>query len=293
MKIVIGVDDKGRAKDLSDMLQALRFPDVQLDVVHVLESWGSTPVQPPRSTSDLVSRYVKMRHDNAKELLESVRLSLGQRGFATAKPHLLSGFISNALLDHADQAGADIVAVTASGKTPIEGAMIGSVSRKAVISARRSVLIAKRPVQPSRRLTVVLATDHSAYANRCIDVFARWAPQGIGRVVVATIYPEQLVRAMASVMDNFKADVNGWIRAELESSNQQVIRRLSGLGAECVSRIETGFVNDAIEKIMTEERADLLVLGAQGHGFVERFVLGSVALEQAVKKPYSTLIVRA
>jgi nucleotide-binding universal stress UspA family protein len=44
---------------------------------------------------------------------------------------------------------------------------------------------------------------------------------------------------------------------------------------------------------MQETHSELLVLGSQGHGFMERIALGSTSLEQAIKQPYSVLVVRA
>ena len=41
------------------------------------------------------------------------------------------------------------------------------------------------------------------------------------------------------------------------------------------------------------QNADLLVLGAQGHGFLERLTTGSVSLDQAVARPYSVIVMRA
>jgi nucleotide-binding universal stress UspA family protein len=44
---------------------------------------------------------------------------------------------------------------------------------------------------------------------------------------------------------------------------------------------------------MTEQNGDLLILGAQGHGFLHRIMLGSVALHQIAVEEYPVLIVRS
>jgi nucleotide-binding universal stress UspA family protein len=44
---------------------------------------------------------------------------------------------------------------------------------------------------------------------------------------------------------------------------------------------------------MLDTQADILVMGAQGHGFVERVFIGSVSLHQALYEPYPVMIVRA
>ncbi len=293
MKIVLGVDDAARAKDTADLLQALRFQSASIDVVHVLDGRSESYYPVDRHRPDLIARYMRMQEDNANELLAGTWKELQGRDFVEVTSNVLMGYLSNKLLDYCAQTSADVLAVASSDKGPVEGILIGSVTRKAVIAAPCSVLVSKRRVEPRRPLKVVLATDHSPYANKCIDTFVRWAPRGIGRVTVATVFPEQLVKAMTSVVENFKADVSDWVRAELERTNLEVIERLSGLGAECKSRVESGFVVETLERVMKEEDADLMVLGAQGHGFVERMTLGSVSLDQAVKKPYSVLIVRA
>jgi len=293
MKIVLGVDDAARARQTVDLLQALRFQSASVDVVHVLDGPEERyyPVQHHRP--DLIARYLKMLEENANELLSGVRSGLQKPDFTEVTSHLLRGYVSNKLLDYASEVGADVLAVGSSDKGPIEGVLIGSVTRKAVISAKNSVLISKRPVDASRPMNVVLATDHSPYANKCIDAFIRWSPRGIGTLTVATVFPEQLVKGITSVVPDFKADVGSWVRSELERSNQEVMGKLASICAERKTRVESGSVVERLERVMQEEGADLLVLGAQGHGFVERMTLGSVALDMAIEKPFSVLVVRA
>jgi nucleotide-binding universal stress UspA family protein len=52
-------------------------------------------------------------------------------------------------------------------------------------------------------------------------------------------------------------------------------------------------VNDAIKQTMQEFNAQLLIVGAHGHGFFERMMLGSIALHQVVAEPHSVLVLRA
>lgn len=292
MKIVLGVDDAMRARQTADLLQALRFQGPAVDVVHVLDGRSESIYPVERHRPDLIVQYLKMQEDNANEMLATTSTELKRRDFADVSSHLLMGYLSNKLLDYCAETSADVLAVASSDKGPIEGVLIGSVTRKAVISAPCSVLISKRPVESVRPLNVVLATDHSPYANKCIDAFIRWAPRGIGKLTVVTVFPEQIVKAMTFVVENFKADVGNWVRSELERTNQDVLGRLAPLGAAGKSRVEAGFVVESLDRVMKEESADLLVLGAQGHGFVDRLTLGSVSLDFAVKKPHSVLVIR-
>jgi nucleotide-binding universal stress UspA family protein len=293
MKIVMGVEERERLKVSGDLVKGLRFEDPAIELVHVLERVGEEGLpQLEGARPDLIARYLKMQEDEAQALLAQGEAELKQRGLA-CRTKLLVGLSANRIIAHAQESGGDLLALGSTGKGPIESVIVGSVGRKALISAQCSVLIAKKSVVADRPLTVVFATDHSAYANRCMEKLLSWRPKGIGRSVITTVYPEQLLKAMSTVMENFKADVSTWVRAELERNNAQLIQKLAPLGGEFKSRVESGRVGDTLERVMKEEQADLLVLGAQGHGFIERLTIGGVSLDQALRRPYSVLVLRA
>lgn len=292
MKIVMGVEDQEHLKAAVDLVKGLRFEDPAIELVHVLERVGEEGLpQLEGGRPDLIARYLKMQEEEAQALLAQGEAELKQRGLS-CRTKLLVGLSANRIIAHARESGGDLLALGSTGKGPIESVIVGSVGRKALISAQCSVLIAKKSVAADRPLTVVCATDHSAYANRCMEKLLTWRPKGIGRAVITTVYPEQLLKAMSSVMENFKADVSTWVRAELERNNAQLIQKLAPLGADFKSRVESGQVGDTLERVMKEEQADLLVLGAQGHGFIERVTMGGVSLDQALRRPYSVLVLR-
>jgi len=74
--------------------------------------------------------------------------------------------------------------------------------------------------------------------------------------------------------------------------NEQVCERLRALGAQCESRVEEAHPNEAIQNAMKETEADLLILGAQGHGFWDRLAIGSISFHQAIAEPHSVLLLR-
>ncbi|RYG31629.1 universal stress protein, partial [bacterium] len=43
---------------------------------------------------------------------------------------------------------------------------------------------------------------------------------------------------------------------------------------------------------MSETGSDLLILGARGHGLIERLLIGSLALHVVVAEPYSVMVLR-
>lgn len=305
MRITLGASDLEQSAIVLNTLEALKFPNARVHLVHVIERLDgrSVPVgQTPHL--DLIKTYLKIQEEKGAQILADTMALARGRGFASCSSRVELGLISNTLIargagdDPSAEEGVtcsldhDLLALGSSGKHPLEGVLIGSVSRKAVVGSRKSVLVAKQNLNPKRPMTVVFATDHSPYAAKCLTTFANWQPQGIGRLVLLTVFPEELVKAMTSVMDNFKADVAGWLRSELEEANQKELLLLENLVKDRVSRVESGRVNETIARIMGEEKADLLLLGAQGHGFLARLTVGSISLDQVVSRPYSVLVVR-
>ena len=292
MKIVVGISDREHAAELGGFLKGLRFSDLKIELIHVLERIGGGSIPTVEGVqADLIARYMRMQETDAETLLSASCDEFKRLEF-DAETQLLTGYSANRIIAYANESDCDLLTVGSTGKGSVESLLLGSVGRKALISATCSVLIIKKPLMIERPLKVVFATDHSEYANSCLERFLAFAPRGIGQIAVTTVYPDQLLRAISSVVSNFKSDVSGWVRNELERNNQRVVEKLRPLGAESYSRVESGNVSEVLTRVMSEENADLLVLGAQGHGFAERIAMGSVSLEQALRRPYSTLVLR-
>lgn len=294
MKIILGMDANTPISTPASTVHSLRLSAPQYELVHVLERLSAYSLPATDSSNvDLIARYIKMQDEEAEKLTKNGQAELNSLGL-DCRTQVLVGASANRIINHAKDSQADLLVLGSSGKGRIESLLAGSVTRKALISSPCSVLIAKTKIDPpTRPLTVVFATDHSEYSQRCVDKFISWSPRGIGRAVVTTVYPEQLLQAMSSIMPNFKSDVADWVKKELNANNDKVVQKISKLDIPCTSRVESGAVSDVLAKVMESENADLLVLGAQGHGFLERLTIGSIALEQGLRRPYSCLIVRA
>jgi nucleotide-binding universal stress UspA family protein len=224
-------------------------------------------------------------------MLAAAEGRLREYGFA-ARTHLMHGFAANVLMEFATSSGADLLATGSEGRGNVEGLLFGSVSRKLAVSAPQSLLIAKQEPLPVGPVRAVFATDHSPYAQRCLARLLALAPRGFGKVTVMTAYPKALVGHLTQMLEHFKGDVATWIEKNLEEQNQAVRRTLATLGCEVESRVVSGEPRQAITRTMEETGATLVVLGAQGHGFLDRVTAGSVSYAQAVKSKYDTLMLR-
>ena len=53
-----------------------------------------------------------------------------------------------------------------------------------------------------------------------------------------------------------------------------------------------GRTNDVLNSVMEDSRADLLILGAHGHGFIKRLVVGSTTMHMVGNEPWNMLVIR-
>jgi nucleotide-binding universal stress UspA family protein len=285
MKIVVGVDNLPQGDLVLKVLHDLNFAQVQLKLVNVIEVWidqGATQYGFGAAPYNLEG-YFRAVEGEARSTLAFLKENAARLGMNDTQTQLLYGNITNQLMDYADAASSDLLAIGSFGKGPVEGVLVGSVGRKAVINSKHSVLIAKESYRGGKGLSVVLATDHSPYANQWLERFIQWAPQGIKHLTLLTVLPEVM----------FQTDIGPWIREGLNTANERAAKKLQGIGQEIQTRVEVGSVSETITRVMQETQSELLVLGSQGHGFMERIALGSTSLEQAIKQPYSVLVVRA
>jgi len=289
MKIVVGVSQTEALQTVASLISSLKIENAQIEVAHVIERLAQVGVYAKdESRNDFFARYLKMQEEEGEKTLLNAKNDFEQRGL-DVQTSLLSGFAANSLIEHAEKTGARLLALGSSGKGPLEGIIVGSTGRKTVIHSPCSVLIAKTPISHGGRLKVVLATDLSEYAGRCIEAFLSYEMKGIAEIVLTTVVPNQARFSS----DEAQKESGRWLRTELTSCLKEVGTNLEATKATVRPRIESGPVGDALERVMIEEKADLLIVGAQGHGFLHRLSIGSVSLEQAVRKPYSVLVIRA
>jgi nucleotide-binding universal stress UspA family protein len=89
------------------------------------------------------------------------------------------------------------------------------------------------------------------------------------------------------------AEAVAWVRARLTEKTEGVCETLKTIGAKCEARVVDMEPIAAIRYMMSETKADLLILGAQGHGFIERLTIGSISLYEVIAEPYNVLLIRA
>jgi nucleotide-binding universal stress UspA family protein len=291
MKIVIGTGNGTESSSPLDLVGRLQFKDANVDLVYVVERIASPLLAEGSLAKDPIERFLQLQEKEGHERLSWAHDRLREYG-VEANTNLRAGFIANEILLAAYERQADLIAIGSRDEGALQKLVIGSVGRKLVNKAHTNLLVARGPLRSQSPIDAVFATDHSDYANRCLDCFVALAPKGIRRITVLTVYPKALIDGIRAVADNFKAPLDQWITQQLEHENTKVIRKLSPLGYELESRVLAGAVDEAIDATMKASSSQLLVLGAQGHGFVERLAIGSVSFQQVVAGQHSVLVLR-
>ncbi len=297
MKIILGVDSRTPEANapVVSLLKKLAFTDGEVEVVHIVPP----PVFPggellPVLSGMAAQAYESHEWPDAGHAVALVAESLGDTYPVTET--VLMGAPAQELLAVAACRQASLLALNASHDAAWKGAFVGSVARAAVIGAKESVLIARPPQHPDKPLHAVFATDHSPYADRCVALLGELLPQGIAELTVLTAFPIGVAREQLARQGAEGVAEGDQMEHSLRVRNADTIARLDAAfgdsGPVMQSHVVDKPIDAAIADAMTETEADLLILGAHGHGFVERLIAGSVSFRHALSSTYSVLLLR-
>lgn len=276
MKAIVGIDSERHYRSAMHLLSRLSFYKVSAELVHVVDPYYLAElgmVGPAYAASLGVPETWEKEADEL--LAEAQDVAIGSGIPCTTLRTV--GKPSAALTEHAIDIHADLIAIGSTHKSKYGAFFLGSVGRSLTIGASQSLLIAKQDVAKSGPLTAVFAIDGSEYADTCLRMFARMEPKGIGRLVLVTAYDRLGLTDPPS--------------KEREHLNELVAHlRESGMNAE--AHVVEGSLHEVIDAMMESTEADLLVMGARGHGFIDRLLVGSNSLQQVVASPHSVLLLR-
>lgn len=295
MNVLVGVDPSGSYRAALDSVLALGLGPAEVHLLNVVSSVMVDGSYPDSSmTGALAQIYDELKADGQGDLAEAkgVVEAAGLTG-VTAQGF---GDVAGQLLDYADSHGCELVAVASESKDYFGSLFYGSVAKGLVTGAAQNVLVIKGGKALSAPVTAVVATDHSEYANKCFDLLVEMAPEGIGAYhVVSAFGPAKTLAAKyREIVEGATANERALVKAHLETKTKELADRLaSATGASVSSAVVEGRPGPVIADAMAEHSAGLLIMGAQGHGFLERLALGSVSFHQVVGTENNVLILRA
>lgn len=218
------------------------------------------------------------------------RLGLGESELAGST--VLVGAPHRVLTDTAEELEAGLIVVGATGSGPLAAELLGSTADRVMRKAPCPVLVVRDglTLPPRRVLGPVDLSDLSGDAFRCgLHLLAQIAdPQA---VQVQAVYALSFMDALA-----FRDKAGGVPLEQTEPLATEALRRfVQEHRPETPFPVETkvlsGEARDTILQELTQNPADLLILGTHGHGGWDRLVLGSVASTVTRKAPCSVLLI--
>lgn len=295
MKVVVGIDASTESLNALGLVRCLSFSQAELQLVHVIERLSPEDwADKPQNAHNVLTQFLKMQEKEGQECLEKAA-NLAKEYKLPAKTFLKYGStVANQLLQIAQEKQAELLVVGSRDESAFGKLLIGSVGRKLISSSPHSLCVSRGDFSKvSEPFDAVFATDHSEYAERCVDTLLKLAPRGLRRLTIMTAYPREMARSMRNLLPQVPRDISLWLEDHLEQQNQKLRERLSSLGCELLSRVVASEPDAAIETTMSETSSRLLIMGAQGHGFLERMTTGSHTFRQAVAGKHSVLILRS
>ena len=293
MKVIIGVDAGGGYRPGMDLFVRLGFTGAEVTVVSAVDT--TPPIVPlgpgaPFVATDYVSQTDSAAHRAVAQAVESL-----EADGIKAESVVLFGAVVPVLLREASELKAELLVVNSVVRGKWMSAILGSVSNSLTNESESSVLVSKGESIPEGPLKAVFATDHSEYATRALEEFLKMAPMGLQQIHILTVYDidELETKMVLRSLPDLQIDMKEWVAEQLTEKCQALATRLGESGYDVTFSVVAGDVNEQISNTMNEQAASLLILGAQGHGLIERVFTGSVALHQVVSEPYPVLLIRA
>ncbi|MFM2223375.1 MAG: hypothetical protein RLZZ78_1632 [Armatimonadota bacterium] len=296
MNVVVGIAETSgtEAPQALSVLTDMSFPGLKLNLVHVI-----APLVVAGFPTEVVTAAEAVLWNSENESVSALGFmdSLSHRVLTAGDTvnqvgiHVLDGSPAYELLHYADANATNLISVSASSNSIIETLVTGSVARSVTNNAHQSVLIARQRKRAGK-LRVVIGTDHSDYANKCIEQFIGWSPRGIENIEVVTAFDDTLLRSR--VADTGVAGVNAAdaVRDAIADRTTTVAKRLKLVSPKTHSTVVVGSAPDALRQVAEETNADMIIVCAKGHSMLERLTLGSTSLSLAINAPCSVMVLR-
>lgn len=293
MKALVGVDAGDGYVAAVQWLIRLDFQECTAVACHAIEpvtALGPAIAPDFGATYGLdIARIERAEKERGEEVLTHAKLLLDEGGIP-AETTLVYGHPDDELIRCDAEHCADLIAIGCEQKGEFGSAVFGSVSRSLTSHAQSSLIVAK--TRPSERpIRAVFATDHSEYANRCLDELIRLAPKGITEYVVASAYQIEGGRSRVAI-PGLTAAVIDEAERQITERNEAICERLSSLGASASSKVVQAQPVEGLRKVMEESGANLLIVGAKGHTALERFFVGSVTYRLVAESKQTMLVLR-
>jgi nucleotide-binding universal stress UspA family protein len=266
-----------------------RLHGAELLVVHALPLDPGAPMTPDATEQTLVQR-ARLNRAITDGVGAVVEAATGRTADGV-QVLIEDGPADRAIIDAADESGADLVVVGSTGARGLRRLFLGSVAAAVVKNGHTSVLVAR---QHAEHGLVMAALDFTAASEAALVLAAEEAQRRGARLcVVHSVELMGLEMAMSEPGMVAPAPVVMPPPDELkEGARKRLSEILSRLGVNGELEVTLGPAVEGIIRAASERDADLLVLGTSARTGIDRLLLGSVAASVVRDAPCPVLVAR-
>lgn len=307
MKLIVAHDGSECANEALDDLKRAGLPaDAEALVVTIAEVWvpmreeGEVAPEiygPENVASTPMSAHARQGLERAMKLAETAAANI-----RAAFPgwHVATRVYPESptwgLLRAADETGPDLIVLGSHGRGALGRIILGSVSQKVLTEARCAVRIGRKgPGIAGAPVRIIVGVDGTPDSHAAVEEIAArsWPAGSTVRVI-----------AVAGVLDlpvapTLSYDVTEWVVEGVEKERNRMREIVDG-AADTLRRaglnVSAEVIDGAPVPVLLDAArqwgADAIFLGARGHRFMERFLLGSVSSAIAAKAECSVEVVR-
>lgn len=279
MKILMATDGSESSEGAAKFLSGFNFSaDDEITVLHVI-NW--TPVISEWEV--LYENFVEIKDKVVPKILDAATGILEPSG-AKVSGIFSEGIADRAIMDSAEDSGADLIVMGARGLRGLESYIVGSVTKAVAVKSHKPVLAVKPPQwEKSGALKILFATDGSEHSIAMAKTLASLPFPGDTEVTLLCV----IYSPLTDIPERFAVEINERVKnivaserekefGEAENTIDETIDAMGGKFGKVDRVTRQGDPSEEILKTAEDMNADIIAVGSSGMSGIKG-LLGSVS----------------
>jgi len=291
-RLLCPVDFSDFSKQALDLAMVIaRWYEAEIVVVHVVPIVPTVLPFPSATIPDVGALDPQVAGRELQSFVEAA-------GPAPPRPQTIvrMGAPAPVILDLAREVNADLLVLGTHGRTGFERLMLGSVTEKVMLKATCPVLTVPRAVDGGAQAPVfrriVCGMDFSEAALRGLKFALSLCAEAGGHLTLLHAVEWMPEASLPGLPEFDLKQFGASLVSEAQSRLEQLVPAETRDWCEINSSVRIGKPYVEILRTAAEESTDLIVLGVQGRGPLDRMLFGSTTQHVVRKAPCPVLTVR-
>ncbi|MFC6615018.1 universal stress protein [Halopenitus salinus] len=222
--------------------------------------------------------FVRRIEEEGRNVLEAAADAIEGRYDAEISTAVVRGEPSETILEHAEEVGADLLAMGTHGRTGVNRYIAGSVTERVVRLSETPVLTTRATVEsdPERGYDDVLVpTDGSEAAEVAVEHGLAIAERTGARVHAVSVVS---VRGLETNPEYTRiAELREHLTGNAKEAVDDILARAEERGIDAVGSVPNGSPGSILLEYVDEHDVDLVAMGTHGRTGLDRYLIGSTA----------------